>query len=71
MVINPPHDRTCHFSSQGRFVIESGARFSWKLQAIEEFLQDHEYADLQSKYELGDAEWEALDAFKRILAVSF
>ena len=40
------------------------------LQAIEEFLDDPEYIDLQSKYQLGNADWQALDAFKRILGVS-
>ncbi|KAF7333764.1 HAT family dimerization domain-containing protein [Mycena venus] len=37
-------------------------------EAIDEFLSDDQFADLQ-KYTLGDEEWNALKAFQRILAV--
>ncbi|KAJ6592813.1 hypothetical protein B0H19DRAFT_1204861 [Mycena capillaripes] len=36
--------------------------------AIDKFLSDPQFQDLH-KYNLGDKEWEALEAFKRILAV--
>ncbi|KAJ6588083.1 hypothetical protein B0H19DRAFT_921879, partial [Mycena capillaripes] len=37
-------------------------------QAIDKFLSDPQFRDLH-KYKLGDKEWEALEAFKRIMAV--
>ncbi|KAJ6556030.1 ribonuclease H-like domain-containing protein, partial [Mycena capillaripes] len=37
-------------------------------EAIDKFLSDPQFRDLH-KYKLGDKEWEALEAFKRILAV--
>ncbi|KAJ7936280.1 hypothetical protein B0H13DRAFT_1589692, partial [Mycena leptocephala] len=36
--------------------------------AIDKFLSDDQFRDLH-KYRLGDEEWEALEAFKRILSV--
>ena len=39
-------------------------------QAIIEFLEKPEYADISSKFDLGSAEWDALKAFSDILRVS-